>query len=76
MGCVLFTIDQPVYWFNYWHSCAEYDQVIIEMFVQQVRKKTRWRPFVRYSNGWAIRYSNGINNQTIWHPISFRPFKY
>ena len=28
-----------------------------------VHQKTRWLPFVRYSNGWAFRYSNGI-----WKP--------
>ena len=25
-----------------------------------VNKKTRWRPFVRYSIGWGVQYSNGI----------------
>ena len=25
-----------------------------------VHKRTRWRPFVRYSNGWTVQYSKGI----------------
>ena len=27
-------------------------------------------------NGWALRYSNDIRKQTIWHPTYFRPFEY
>ena len=45
-----------------------------------VHKKSRWRLFVRYSNGWAVRYSNGnwkpdhlASNlfSTIWIPNKF-----
>ena len=28
-----------------------------------VHKKTKWRPFLLYSNGWAVRNSNGIRKQ-------------
>ena len=36
---------------------------------------TRWRPFVRISNGWASRFQISFESWTICNPTSFRPFK-
>ena len=42
--------------------------------LDQVLKKTRWRLFDRYSNGWAVQYSNctqplldNLNTRLIWY---------
>ena len=43
--------------------CPKYN--IDHLKTGPVDKKPRWRPFVWYSNGWAVGYPNGIENQTI-----------
>ena len=38
-----------------------------------VHKKTKWRPFVRYSDGPAVWYKMAFEYWTIWHLTLFRP---
>ena len=50
------------------------------LIILLLKKKTSWHPFVGYSNGWAVQYSNGINEYdylasylilSIWIPNEF-----